>query len=315
MRPDNLHEAEYKGVKFACNLSTTTVGRSKIVHEFANSDIDNIEDQGRNPRSYKLTAIIIGVDYRSQRDALLNAIDENGEPGVLIHPWYGRIENAVAMPVTFDENINTLGRLEIPITFRISDSEGIPAVTALSTSGITNRRDTAISAVNTDFSETYSVTNEFPGNYEASQSKANNLVDSIRKFVTTISIVTQNSASFFARVDSFSRNINSLVNDPEGMGDGIVGLIGDISDLYETSEQTLTVSKKFFNFGDADIPINPTTAGLAERRRNNIAFNEAVQVSALSVAYQSASQIDFRTIEEVEAIQRELEGEYGGLRF
>lgn len=315
MRQENLLHAEYKGVKFACNISTTTVGRSKIIHEFANSNTDNIEDQGKNPRVYQLTAIIIGVDYRSQRDALLNAIDENAEPGILIHPWYGRIENAVAMPATFDENINTLGRLEIPITFRISDSEGIPAVTTLSTSGITNRRNAAISAVNTDFSETYSVTNEFPGNYEASQSKANNLVDSIRKFVTTTSISIQNSASFFAKVDSFSRNINSLVNNSEGMGEGIVGLIGDISDLYETSEQTLAVSQKFFNFGDGDIPINPTTAGLIERRQNNIAFNEAVQVAALSVAYQSASQIDFSTIEEVESVQRELEGEYGGLRF
>lgn len=315
MRQENLHEAEFKGVKFACNVTTQGVGRSKIIHEFANSDTDNIEDQGKQPRSYKLTAIIIGVDYRSQRDALLTAIDGDAAPGVLIHPFYGRIENAVAMPVEFDENVNTLGRLEIPITFRISDSDGIPAATQLSTSGIANRKNNTISAVNTDFSETYSVNNAFQGNYESSQSKAINLVDVIRASVTTTSIATQNQASYFAKVDAFSRNINSLVNNPSGMGEGITQLMGDISGLYDTPGQTLAVAQKFFNFGSGDIPINQTTAGLIERQRNNTAFNEAVRVSALSVGYQASSEIDFVTVDEVEAVQRELEGEYGELRF
>jgi len=316
MRQENLQQAEYKGVRFACNDTETEIGRAKIPHSFANSDVDNIEDQGRNPRIYRLTAVINGVDYRVQRDALMDAIDGDGSPGTLIHPFHGRIENAVAMPgVVFPESVKTLGRIEITITFRISDSDGIPSATRISTSGISNRRESTIAAVTEDFTEKYTVTNNFPGNYSSAQSKANNLVSSIRAFVTTTSISSSRSAGYFSKVDSFSRNINGLVNNSKGMGEGITELIEDISGLYDIPVQTLTVAQRFFTFGEDDIPINPTTAGLIERQRNNTAFNEAVQVSALSISYEAASLIDYRTVDEIENVQRDLEGKYEALRF
>jgi len=254
------------------------------------------------------------VNYQPERDALLEAIETAG-PGTLIHPFYGRIENAVALPVTFDETVKRLGRLEIPITFEISDSEGIPEITEVSTSGITNRKDTLNSTLEDDFATTYSVNNAFQGNYEASQSKANNLVTDINNFVTTTSISSSSSAEFFAKLDVFSRSINQLVGNPRGLGSSVIELINDISKLYDTSEQTLLVSQRFFTFGEDDTPINPTTAGLIERQRNNLAFNEAVQVAAIGVAYEASTGIDFVTVDDVEEVQRDLEAEYEDLRF
>ena len=309
----SLQTATFKGVEFPCNDTTTTVGRSFVEHSFANSNIKNQEDQGGNPRVFQLTAIITGINYELTRDRLLKAIEEAGV-GVLIHPFYGRFENVVAMPVTYNESMDKLGTLELPITFKISDSEGIPAVTQLSVAGITNRRNATIAATTGDFSDTFSVSDEFVGNFNAAQDSGTNLVTAINNNVKITSIFAANASEFFANLNAFSQNINALIGRPKDYGEGITGLINDITGLYDTSAQTYDVARRFFTFGDDDTPITPTTASLTERKKNNQTFNEAVQISALAVAYDAATRVDYRTIGEVDEVSRQLDAQYRKLR-
>jgi len=306
---DQLSVATFKGVRFPCNDTTTTVGRAKIVHRFANSNKNNVEDQGGNPRVYQLTAIILGENYIRDRDQLLSAIESPGT-GVLIHPFYGRIENAEAMPVTFDETVKRLGRVEIPITFEISDSEGIPAITQRSTSGITSLKDSLIDTTSTDFANTFNVTNSFTGNFNAAQDKLTSFVGAINDNVTITSVTEQSAASFRSKLDTFTRNINTLISSPTQLAQGVTGLMNDISGLYDTPEQTLDVSRRFFTFGNDDTPIIATTAGLIERLQNQQIFNETVQASSLGVAYEAAALTQFRTVNEVDETSRALETVY-----
>ena len=310
---EQLSVASFKGVRFACNSTTTTVGRAKIKHEFANSDRNNIEDQGLLPRTYVLTARIFGANYQRDRDQLLAAI-EDSEPGVLIHPFYGRIENAVAMPITYDETVRKLGVIEIPITFEISDSDGIPAVAQLSSSGILNLKNLLISSVITDLANTFNVTTSFTGNFNAAQDKLASFAATITDSVTLTGVAEQAASSFRAKLDLFNRNINELVTAPDQMAQSVTGIINDISGLYNTAEQTLLVARQLFDFGDSDTIINGTTAGLAERLVNNTALNEAIKSTALGVSYESAALINFKTVTAVDETSRALEQVYRGLK-
>lgn len=310
---ENLSVATFKGVRFACNDTTTTAGRALIKHEFANSDKNNVEDQGLIPRIYQLTAIIFGDNYETERDQLLAAIEGAGA-GVLIHPFFGRVENAVALPVTFDQTLKRLGRVEIPITFEISDAEGIPAISQRSTSGITNLKNSLLSSVTEDFGNSFSVTNSFTGNFNAAQEKLSGFVEALGDNVTVTSVATEASAAFRSKVDSFARNINTLISNPDQLAQGVTGLINDVSGLYDTAEQTLDVARRFFDFGDNDTLIIATTAGLIERINNNESFNDAVKSSALGVAYEAAALIDYRTVSEVDSTSRALELVYRGLK-
>lgn len=309
---EELNVASFKGVRFACNDTTTSVGRAKIKHEFANSNKNNIEDQGLIPRVFQLTALIFGDNYTRDRDRLLTAIESEGV-GVLIHPFYGRIENAVAMPVTFNETVKRLGRIEIPITFEVSDSEGIPAVAQLSSSGITNLKESLIDNVETDFSDNFTVTNSFSGNFQAAQDKLTSFSTSITDAVTLTTASNQVS-QYRAQLDTFTRNINTLIGEPSTLAASVTSLVNDISVLYETAEQTLDVTRRLFDFGDDDTPINPTTAGLIERLSNNTIFNNLVQATSLGVGYESAALTVFRTVDEVDDVSRALETVYTKLK-
>jgi prophage DNA circulation protein len=313
MRLEQLNTASFKGVQFPCNSTRTSAGRAKIKHEFANSDKNNIEDQGLIPRIHQLTAIITGDNYRQTRDRLLAAIESPG-PGVLIHPFYGRIENAEALPVSFDENVRTLGRIEIPITFEVSDSAGVPAVTANSPAGVTKRKDNLLNSLSLNVAGGFKVTNSFTGNFKAAQDKITEFIDEVSDNAVTTSISPDLASNFRAKVDTFRRNINNLIQDPSNLGESMTEIMNDISGLYETSEQTFEVISRFFDFGNADVIINETTVGLTERANNNSVLNSTVKASALAIGYESASLTDFRTIPEINTVSRKLEAVYRELK-
>lgn len=314
MRIQDLETASYKGVDFKFISTSTLVGRAKIKHEFANSNKNNIEDQGLNPRTYRLTAVISATNYRAERDRLLDAIESPGL-GTLRHPFYGTIENAAAMPVEFNESITSMGRIEFPLVFEISDSDGVPTVARLSTSSVNNLAVNTVSVVSEDFGANFFVTDGFGGNFGSAQSKNDNFISAILNNVNITSILPGVSAEYRAKIDFFTRNANNLIGNPQGLGEGITGLMLDIAGLYSNPLQTYNVSRRFFTFGDDDVAINPTTAGLTERIANNLAYNEAVQISALSVAYEAASLRDYATVNDIDQVSRELEGEYRKLRF
>lgn len=85
-----LLPASFRGVPFEVESDSAPVGRRTQVHEFVQRDDPVVEDLGRQVRTYKLAAFVIGGDYMAKRDALLAALDEPGA-GELVHPWRGRL--------------------------------------------------------------------------------------------------------------------------------------------------------------------------------------------------------------------------------
>ena len=77
-----LLPASFRGVPFEVESDSAPVGRRTQVHEFVQRDDPVVEDLGRQVRTYKLAAFVIGGDYMAKRDALLAALV--GEKPVLV---------------------------------------------------------------------------------------------------------------------------------------------------------------------------------------------------------------------------------------
>lgn len=308
MNLDQLSHASFKGVRFPCNDTSTTAGPALIKHQYANSDTVAIESQGRNPRDYTVVAIITGEGYAELRDRLLAAI-EDPTPGVLIHPFYGRIENAVAFPVTFDETVKALGRTEIPISFGISRNPGAPAAATLSPRRLSALKTGLTAAVAEDFAGRYAVTPGLVGNYSYARQKLVDFADKLQ----SVTAITARPAAFVAELQAFRRNIDGLLRVPAELAGQITGLIDSIAGLYDSAGTTFSVSRGLFDFGSTDRVFDGSTVGLNERQTSADALNQAVRASALAVAYEAAAFREYRTVDDVDAAARALEAGYRGL--
>lgn len=80
--------AKFRGVEFRVDTSELEGGRKVISHEYPLRDEPFVEDLGRRGRIFRVHAYVVGPDYLTKRDALLEALEEGG-PGTLEHPYYG----------------------------------------------------------------------------------------------------------------------------------------------------------------------------------------------------------------------------------
>lgn len=86
--------ASFRGVPFFVNTAERSGGRKLVIHEYPKRDDPYAEDLGRKARTFPIEGYVLGSDYLSQRDALLDALEAPGT-GTLKHPYYGTMTVAV----------------------------------------------------------------------------------------------------------------------------------------------------------------------------------------------------------------------------
>jgi len=83
-------QASWRGVPFQVAEHSLEGGRRTATHEFPQRDVPYTEDLGRRAKTFTLEAFVLGDNQGALRDALLNALDQEG-PGVLVHPFLGTL--------------------------------------------------------------------------------------------------------------------------------------------------------------------------------------------------------------------------------
>lgn len=303
---DQLSPASYKGAPFLVNRVSTSGGRKTVQHDFPNSNIQVIEDLGLSPREYRISAIIAEPNYIQKRDTLLKALEEGGK-GVLVHPFYGRIENIVARTFTLNEDVSRLGDTVVEIVFSPSETDGLPTQSINTVSQISTLSGIVSGNMVSDIADLFKVTNTFQGNFAAAASKLNDVASAfgINAQLPTVSASQINK--YNSLVNNFESSINTLIGNPTELAADIQEIFVEFPKLYTTATQQTDALALFFDFGDSDNTINPTTAGLIERKQNNDVLNNAMKTFALSEAYISSAEIDFTTVNDVENTADTLE--------
>jgi prophage DNA circulation protein len=112
--------ASFRGVKFFVKSHKTAVGRKTAIYDLPFNDNGAATlDLGRRPRKYKISAVLIETpdsSLREQREALVAAL-ETRDPGLLIHPVYGRKQVVAQGEIDLIESTDNGGVLEVEFEF------------------------------------------------------------------------------------------------------------------------------------------------------------------------------------------------------
>ena len=318
MDAEDLQPASYRGVPFYVSAATTAGGRKTATKSFVNSDLQVVEDLGKKQREFTVSGIVAARHnaagavirtYLEIRNALLAALEKGG-PGVLVHPFYGRLENVVALTFSISEDLTKLGEAPIEIQFAISNADGLPQPTESVLGSVQDGAASATAAAGAAIAGAFTVTPKNTGNFAAAVSKVQGLAAAVRKSTRTAAAAEDKLDEFNRLLGAFDGSAVPFASDPTGLASASVALLTGISGLYATKTDVFETLARLFNFGDDDAEIVPTTAGLIERKRNADTYNSATQAMALAGAYQAAAEMDFATTDEVDATSERLEAQY-----
>lgn len=305
----DLFEASYKNIAFLSPSTTITGGRKDVLHEFPNRDLQNIEDLGLRPRSFNITAIITGDLYIVQRDRLLAKLEEGGT-GVLVHPYFGVINNVVCRNYTLNQSEAELGIATFNIEFAVSNSTGLPIASQSVIASILNRSREVFNKVFNLINNNYRVGTNFIGNFNAAKLKilqVNAILDSAAQFLPADATKIN---EFNAVSSAQKRNINSITVDPNALATSNNEIFTEFSTLYSGPVAQTAATAQIFEFGADDTIIIPTTAGLQQRKNNNDILNASTNTLALAIGYQSAANIEFGNVQDLDTQENILEQQY-----
>lgn len=307
-----INNGSYKGIPIVIDSSSLAGGHKVSIKQFPNKDTQSVETLGLIPRKYSAQIVItdkVDEDYFAYRDKLLATLEERS-PGELIHPFYGRIDDVVAVSYSINEAFSSFGDTTISVDFEANNNTGIPQRSESVVTEIATANDSIIDAVKADIGEAFNVTESFAGNFTAAVDKVNDIIDSANDALSFIGDIADTIDEVSAEIGQFSANVNSLVKAPLQLADAVTGLFESVGGLYSSARSTFEVFTGFFGFGDDDTPIIETTAGRAERKKNDGVLNGAVAALSIGYAYKAAVQIEYETTEEIDEVAASLDVQF-----
>jgi hypothetical protein len=318
VRPDELNEASYRGAVFFVTSASRDGGRKDVVKSFVSSDRQTVEDLGLRQPTFTIEGVVAaqldntGAEIRSYTDVrreLLLAL-ERGGPGVLVHPFYGRLEGIHARTYSLRESMTQLGDAAITITFAISNADGLPTVETTVLGEVSSANTAVLAAAEADIADRFSVTAEFIGNFEAASEKVSAAFDAINSATAPFAALADQIDGFSAELADLGADITGLVNNPEDLSTSLRGLLTTMGGLYATPAATYGAFSRLFPFGDGDVAIQETTGSRIERARNAGAVNTGLQAMALAGAYFAASKLDLKNEAEIDQVSGSLEAQF-----
>ena len=310
---DKTLPASYKGVPFLVDSVSTEGGIKNAKHLFPNSNNQVIENLGTRQRSYQMEALISNNtevdDYQGKRDALI-AVFDSGEKGVLIHPLFGRIDNIIVTSWTLIENFTSLGVGRFNITLEVSLDQSVPEVQGNTLSQVINAQGNATFGISQDFGLDFFGAGGFFNNIQDGINQVNDLVDTFEEKAQLFTIAADKLDGFSNQLSELGANVVNLVRAPVELAQSIENLFDTAAGMYVSVEAAFEVMSEFFDFGDDDSEIQPTTASRVERIQNRQILREAVHSYSLAHAYSLASNTAFNTIGDQQAIADRLEVQY-----
>lgn len=190
-------------------------GRRIVMHEYPLRDDGLTEDLGLRLRNYHVSCLVIGDDYTSQADKLIDALEAK-EPGTLKHPFFGTKDVRVS---EYKANYSTahLRVVRFEITF-------VPAVGEISPLA---SQDTLFRALSEYSNVLNALSDEFASMLEQALDFMSDIMDSpylslfnetlsfIENVFNGIDSVLNAGSDFKAKLQNFKNRLESLLLQPK----------------------------------------------------------------------------------------------------
>jgi prophage DNA circulation protein len=282
---DQYQSATFRGVPFSVHESKTTGGRRVALHEYPQRNLPYAEDLGRKARGYELEALIVGADYFAGRDRLIAALEQRG-PGLLIHPYLGRMQIQI-QEFRLSESTAQGGIASFHLQFVEAGAATQPDATPDTAAAV----DVKSSDTNTRLAEAFS--SEFSGYKQPefvlddAAGIIGDVLDVVDAGRQTIATVAGEISSFMWRVQVLRAQVMRLVLAPADLADGLINTISGIRGLAASPLGALEVYRRLFRFGHDTPAIPATTPARRRQAANRAALVNLVRGSTVAAAAQS----------------------------
>ena len=276
---DNLRDASFRGVSFFVPSHELQGGRRLVTHEYPLRDEPYTEDMGLKARRYGVEAYVVGDDYMSARDSLVEALNKGGE-GELIHPYLGTL-TVQCESYTMSEASEEGRMARFSIQFVESGESKYPDESQDRQMAVTEAADELDECAAASFAEDFDV-------------------EGWPEFVSLDALSTLES--FWGRIGSTITNVKTLLSQPLALASQVQGVISAFSEKSFSSggSSYSDISRLLTAIADGE-SYKSTASGSRSAQvevRNHNALVSLIRQSAVAEAARCASAAEYETRQE-----------------
>lgn len=298
---EQYREASFRNVKFYVQNHELSGGRRGAVHEFPGQDVPVSEDMGRKVRRFSLDAYVLGDDYFTQRNRMLDAVEVRGA-GKLVHPYLGTMD-VLCTGFTLRETSGELRIARFTLQLVEAGAATFPT-TAADTQGVVLRQKaSAISAVRAAFVAAYriaAVPYAITQNVLKTIDQGFSLIEEGKRTLSAVS-------DFQRDLQNMAGKVLQLAYDAAELAENVTDIITFGSDLTDTMVDVEATARAQFDEmlaldnsfqSDLPAPLNSTDPSTL--------INSMMQQSAIINAASLMSIMQYDSVNEARALQQTL---------
>lgn len=300
---DKLRPASWRGVRFLVDSHTYEGGRRGPDFEFPDREDPYAEDTGRRQRKYEIEGYLVGPDYWPAKNKLIQALEKKG-PGDLVHPYYGRVR-VIARTFSIQETAGAGGFVKLSMHFVEAGQLAFPKA-GKDSSVLVDLAGKVLGQSAADaFQKAFDTAGQAQFVLDSATDKLIDIAGKMDSLSAGIVGAADPLAEFAFAVRNLKASAISLINSP-------VDLFNNISDAISllwaaaTPDQSYSFATSLFFYGFSDIPIPLLTKTRQQQDSNRQAMNQAVQTLAVINASNSATQMQFKSVEDATAVRNAI---------
>lgn len=300
--------ASFRGVPFLIESVERGGGRRAVVHEFPLRDDPFVEDLGRRARTFRADGYVIGDEYLTAKNALLDALESESGPGELILPYYGgRAIRAICVNLAVRETRAEGGWAIFSLEFAEAPTQApTPTIVVDSVSEVAAGADTAIAAGQAEFVERYDPAG-LPSFALASASTAlTNVASGMGVLLAPAVSVTQELAAMTAQIEIITSTASALVRQPHAVLTAFRAAIVVLGETITAAPGAVMDALIDAYLIDMGTPIVETTATRERERVNQVAIIGGLRRVIAIEAARLAPLVPYESIEQAFAARDQL---------
>jgi len=298
-----LLPGSWRGIPFFIESHELSGGRHAKNHEPPDRDTNSAEDIGKKGKVYRVDAHVIGDNYFFIRDALINAMEDQGR-GTLVHPYLG-IKEVQPDSYTVRETTGEGRICRISMTFIEAGEPSFPfaaidAVTDFITSAVA-----AVAQVKNAFQVAYKIA-ELPGfAKQSAEALLEDFTYSIENGFKNVRLNGEDHAELTRKSKEIRDNASTLIDNPASMINEIDSVIETLKTLVPDPPDSFTLDvsagrdDKLAVFNDLLAFEGDNVAGATpirvQERANSLALSDAIQQLALIRLAEQTVAKDFKS--------------------
>lgn len=271
-----LLKGSFREAKFLTVDHELTPGRRQPTYSIPFSE-DGAEsvDIGREPDKYRIRCMVLGPNYRADRDELLDAFRAPG-PGLLIHPEFGRVLVVVeGRSVSFSESTREQQKCTISFTaIEALDTQGLNRKPASTIGALVSAKQTGVIAARAAIVAGLPQPSISDFVRRAHLDFLDKAVQDLRVLNGQVSSVLSIPSGVSAQIDQIGLQLSSLIKTPSRLYDA----------LQNVFDKTAEALNRVVTTTGTEVEVVEADFSVAVSPRSGTALGSQTQVVALAAA-------------------------------